>query len=77
MSFLHILGLKIPYLNLVVPTELPNVSDDLLDPRASYEEAGLWEAKAKKLSALYIKNFEQYCNNDEAKRLIAAGPSID
>lgn len=68
---------KIPYLNLVVPTELPNVSDDLLDPRASYEEAGLWEAKAKKLSALYIKNFEQYCNNDEAKRLIAAGPSID
>lgn len=67
---------KIPYLNLIAPTELPNVSEGLLDPRDTYEDSSVWEEKAKKLAALYIKNFEQYCDNEDAKCLVAAGPSL-
>jgi len=65
----------IPFLNLTVPTSLPNVSD-ILDPRSSYANATEWETKAKDLSARYIKNFEQYTDTEEGKRLIPAGPSI-
>jgi len=35
-----------------------------------------WETKAKSLAAKYIKNFEQYCDNDAAKALIPSGPQL-
>lgn len=65
----------IPILNLTVPKTLNNVSD-ILDPRTTYAEVAEWENKAKSLAAKYIKNFEQYCDNDDAKALIAAGPQL-
>ena len=65
----------IPVLNLTVPKNLPNVSD-ILDPRTTYSNKFEWEEKAKSLAAKYIKNFEQYTDNDEAKALISAGPEI-
>ncbi|MCD8264782.1 MAG: phosphoenolpyruvate carboxykinase (ATP) [Tannerellaceae bacterium] len=65
----------IPILNLTVPKTLNNVSD-ILDPRNTYADVAEWETKAKSLAAKYIKNFEQYCDNDDAKALIAAGPQL-
>ncbi|WP_027387592.1 phosphoenolpyruvate carboxykinase (ATP) [Chryseobacterium gregarium] len=67
---------RIPIMNLEVPTELPNVSNGILDPRDTYNDASEWEEKAKDLAARYIKNFDQYCGNDEAKKLIASGPQL-
>ena len=66
----------IPFLNLTIPTYLPNVSDGILDPRDTYKDMAEWEAKAKDLSSKYIKNFEQYTNTEEGKRLVAAGPQL-
>lgn len=66
----------LPIMNLVVPTTLPNVSEGILDPRDTYATAEEWEEKAKDLAMKYIKNFEQYCDNDEAKKLIASGPQL-
>ena len=63
-------------MNLEIPTALPNVSDGILDPRDTYKDAAEWEAKAKDLAARYIKNFEQYCDNEDAKKLVAAGPQL-
>jgi len=67
----------IPFLNLTVPTELPNVSTGILDPRDTYKSEDEWERKAKDLSARYIQNFEQYTDTEEGKRLVAAGPSLE
>jgi phosphoenolpyruvate carboxykinase (ATP) len=67
----------IPFLNLTVPVALNNVSEGLLDPRDTYKDKAEWEVKAKKLSALYIQNFEKYCDNPEAIALIPAGPSLE
>lgn len=67
---------RIPIMNLEVPTELPNVSEGILDPRNTYSEVSEWEEKAKDLAAKYIKNFEQYCNTEEGKKLIASGPQL-
>jgi phosphoenolpyruvate carboxykinase (ATP) len=66
---------KVPHLNLTFPTKLENVSD-ILDPRTTYANVSDWETKAKDLGAKYIKNFEQYTDTEEGKRLIAAGPQL-
>ncbi|MFR9649986.1 MAG: phosphoenolpyruvate carboxykinase (ATP) [Rikenellaceae bacterium] len=65
----------IPIMNLTAPKSLPGVSD-ILDPRNTYADASQWEENAKKLAAMYLKNFEQYCDNDAAKALIPAGPQL-
>ncbi|MBP1670447.1 MAG: pckA [Bacteroidetes bacterium] len=67
---------KIPVLNLTAPSKLNNVSEGILDPRDTYANKEVWMEKAKALAAKYIKNFEQYCDNDAAKALIASGPQI-
>ena len=67
----------IPFLNLTIPTALTGVSEGILDPRDTYKDKAEWERKAKDLSARYIKNFEQYTNTEEGKRLVAAGPSLE
>ncbi len=62
-------------MNLTAPKSLPGVSD-ILDPRSTYANASEWEEKATKLAGMYLKNFEQYCDNDAAKALIPAGPQL-
>ncbi len=66
----------IPIFNLEVPLSLPGVDPNILDPRNTYKDAGEWEKKARDLAELFIKNFEQYTDNEEGKRLVAAGPKF-
>lgn len=66
----------VPIMNLEIPTELPNVSEGILDPRNTYADASEWEEKAKDLAARYIKNFDQYCDTEEGKKLVASGPQL-
>jgi phosphoenolpyruvate carboxykinase (ATP) len=67
----------IPFLNLTIPVELPYVDKGILDPRDTYKKQEDWEAKAKDLATRYIKNFEQYTNTEEGKKLIYAGPTLE
>ena len=66
----------IPIFNLEVPTALPHVNPDILDPRDTYENPEKWEEKARDLGQRFIKNFEKYTDNDEGKALVAAGPQL-
>ncbi|MBN2765351.1 MAG: phosphoenolpyruvate carboxykinase (ATP) [Paludibacteraceae bacterium] len=66
----------IPILNLNAPKTLNNVDTEILDPRNTYADVAEWETKAKSLAAKYLKNFEQYCDNDDAKALIPSGPQL-
>jgi len=68
---------KIPYFNLEVPTELPGVDTNILDPRNTYADAAEWEEKAKDLASRFVKNFVKYTGNEAGKALVAAGPSLD
>ena len=67
---------KIPYFNLEVPTELPGVATEILDPRDTYADAAQWDAKAKDLASRFIKNFALYEGNEAGKALVAAGPQL-
>ena len=66
----------IPYFDFVVPTELPGVDPNILDPRDTYAEAAQWEEKAKDLAARFIKNFSKFTGNEAGKALVAAGPKL-
>lgn len=66
----------IPTFGLRVPTALPGVDDNLLDPRNTYEDAAQWQVEADKLAQLFINNFEQYTDNESGQQLVAAGPSL-
>jgi phosphoenolpyruvate carboxykinase (ATP) len=68
---------NIPVLNLVAPTALNGVDAGILDPRDTYPSEVEWTAKAKQLAAKYIANFEQYCDNEAAIAMKAAGPQLD
>jgi len=67
---------NIPIFNLEVPTALPGVDSEILDPRDTYSNAEEWTTKATKLASLFIANFEKYTDNDEGKALVAAGPKV-
>jgi len=67
---------KIPYFDFEVPTELPGVSTEILDPRDTYADASEWEEKAKDLAGRFIKNFKKYETNEAGKALVAAGPQL-
>ncbi len=67
---------KIPYFNLEVPTELPGVDTNILDPRDTYENASDWDVKAKDLAQRFVKNFANYETNEAGKALVAAGPQL-
>ena len=67
----------IPFLNLTIPVELPLVDKGILDPRETYKSEEEWEVKAKDLASRYIKNFEQYTNTEEGKKLVYAGPTLE
>lgn len=66
----------IPYFHLAVPISLPGVDANILDPRDTYSSAELWEQKAQKLASLFIDNFKQYQDNEEAQALALAGPTL-
>ena len=67
---------KIPIFDFEVPTELPGVSTEILDPRDTYANASEWEEKAKDLAGRFIKNFKKYETNEAGKALVAAGPKL-
>ena len=67
----------IPIFNFTVPTALPGVDPNILDPRDTYECACKWEEKAKDLAARFQKNFVKYtAGNAAGQALVAAGPQL-
>ena len=67
---------KIPYFDFEVPTELPGVSTEILDPRDTYADPSQWDEKAKDLAGRFIKNIKKYETNEAGKALVAAGPQL-
>ncbi len=67
---------KIPYFDFEVPTELPGVSTEILDPRDTYADAAEWDKKAQDLAGRFINNFKKYETNEAGKALVEAGPKL-
>jgi len=66
----------IPVFNLQIPTSLEGVDQKLLDQRNLWPDPNAWMEAAKNLAGMFIKNFENFTDNEEGRRLVAAGPVI-
>ncbi len=75
-SIEHAQTKTIPIFNFVVPSSLKDVNPSILDPRDTYNNETEWNIKAENLAGLFIKNFIQYTDNDQGKKLVSAGPQL-
>jgi len=66
----------IPVFNFRVPVALHDVDPRILDPRDTYANPMDWYKKAHLLGELFVKNFTQYTDNEQGKRLVKAGPHV-
>lgn len=66
----------IPIFNLAVPKSINGVDSKILNPRNYWADASKWDASAQNLAKKFISNFENFTDNEEGKRLVAAGPNV-
>lgn len=57
-----------------VPTSVPSVPTEVLDPRQTWSDVQAYDQKAKELAALFVENFKKYTNVSAA--IANAGPKI-
>ena len=67
---------RIPYFGFEVPTSLPGVDPNILDPRDTYADVAQWDEKARDLADRFVKNFVKFTHNEAGKALVAAGPKL-
>jgi phosphoenolpyruvate carboxykinase (ATP) len=61
-----------PIFGLTIPTECPDVPNEVLNPRGTWPDAAKYDEQAHKLAEMFRKNFEKFGNVDSAIK--AAGP---
>jgi phosphoenolpyruvate carboxykinase (ATP) len=67
---------NLPLFNLTVPTSLPGVNPDILDPRDTYPQQQQWQDKAEDLATRFVNNFEKFTDTEHGKSLVKAGPIL-
>ncbi|MBN2664768.1 MAG: phosphoenolpyruvate carboxykinase (ATP) [Bacteroidales bacterium] len=67
---------KIPVFNLEVPKALSGIDSKIFNPRNLWADPTDWDKSANELGQKFIKNFDFFTDNDEVKKLVAAGPQI-
>ncbi|EPJ1624999.1 phosphoenolpyruvate carboxykinase (ATP) [Providencia stuartii] len=68
--------IKLPIFDLEVPTALPGVDTNILDPRNTYADKSQWDEKAKDLADRFVKNFDKYTDTPAGAALVKAGPKL-
>ena len=63
---------KDPIFGLWIPTSVPGVPSDVLNPRDTWSDRGAYDAQAKKLAGMFQENFEKFPGVSAAIR--DAGP---
>ncbi|EMI5492833.1 phosphoenolpyruvate carboxykinase (ATP) [Providencia stuartii] len=68
--------IELPIFDLEVPTALPGVDTNILDPRNTYADKSQWDEKAKDLAERFVKNFDKYTDTPAGEALVKAGPKL-
>jgi phosphoenolpyruvate carboxykinase (ATP) len=62
-----------PTFGLQVPTSCPQVPDQVLQPRLTWEDGAAYDRQAEQLADMFVSNFAQFAE-DVAPEIKAAGP---
>jgi phosphoenolpyruvate carboxykinase (ATP) len=63
-----------PVFGFGIPAECPGVPAEVLNPRETWKDKALYDAKCKELAGLFAANFKKFNVTSEA--IIGAGPKI-
>lgn len=66
----------LPIFNLQIPKTINGVDPKLLNPRNSWPNSGDWDSAARGLAEKFIKNFQNFTDNEWGQRLVNAGPIL-
>ena len=66
--------IKEPVFGVEVPTHVPNVPDEVLNPRNTAEDKAAFDAQIRKLAGEFVKNFQQFSEQTPAN-IVAAAPN--
>jgi phosphoenolpyruvate carboxykinase (ATP) len=64
-----------PIFNIDVPTSVPSVPDNVLDPRSTWPDAAKYDEQAKKLAGMFVENFKTF-EKDVPASVKNAGPTV-
>jgi phosphoenolpyruvate carboxykinase (ATP) len=59
----------------MIPAECPGVPSDILNPRNTWADKSAYDARAKFLAGLFIKNFEKY-RDGVSPEVLEASPKL-
>lgn len=60
---------------VMMPKTCPNVPDEILSPRQTWEDKEAYDKKANELAQLFVKNFEKYASQAN-EEIMAAAPVV-
>jgi phosphoenolpyruvate carboxykinase (ATP) len=63
-----------PVFGVHIPKKVPGVPSEILDPRNTWADKKAYDAKAKYLAGLFVKNFEKYADG-VSKEILEAAPN--
>jgi phosphoenolpyruvate carboxykinase (ATP) len=64
-----------PIFGIGIPQSVPEVPPDVLQPRKTWKDPAAYDAQAKKLAGMFLKNFEQYADG-VTPEIRDAGPTL-
>jgi phosphoenolpyruvate carboxykinase (ATP) len=64
-----------PIFGVAIPTEVPGVPSELLQPKQTWDDGKKYDEMAKKLAKDFVENFRQY-ESDASDEIKSAGPRI-
>ncbi|NTW31428.1 MAG: phosphoenolpyruvate carboxykinase (ATP) [Bacteroidetes bacterium] len=67
---------ELPVFGLMTPQAVKGVENRILNPRNLWQNPEEWDAASANLAKKFIANFDNFTDNEEGKRLIAAGPKL-
>jgi phosphoenolpyruvate carboxykinase (ATP) len=61
-----------PFFGLVIPASVPDVPNEVLNPRNAWSDKAAYDAQAKKLAELFAENFKKFEGHASPELLKAA-----
>jgi len=66
----------LPIFNLSIPTSCPNVPNEILNPKSTWNNGDDWDKVANNLAQQFIKNFQQF-ESETSDEIKEAGPKLE